>query len=158
MRNNATIFTIIGSLGVIVTSALTAKATAEVCKTYYDWHFYEYTKNGEPPTKKDIVKKYWKKYIPSTVSAIATIGCIAASDGINKNYQTALLSACSFASNGGNIPSRPPDRDLDVFEDCEEEVTFYDISTNCYIQTEVCKVTMEDGMECYVVDSKTAWA
>ena len=80
------IFSIIGGAGVILTSYLTAKATMQVAED----------KKDEKLSKKDFIKKYWKKYIPALISGGATIASITSSCIIGKKTE-ASLSASAIA-------------------------------------------------------------
>lgn len=80
------IFSIIGGAGVIFTSYLTAKATMQVAED----------KKDEKLSKKDFIKKYWKKYIPALISGGATIASITSSCIIGKKTE-ASLSASAIA-------------------------------------------------------------
>lgn len=92
-KNSPTILSIIGATGVIITSGLTIKATIKAN------NLYNSRKDKELLTKKDIVKLYWKEYIPSILGAGATIGCIFGADYINQKTKTTLISAYCLLQN-----------------------------------------------------------
>lgn len=92
-KNSPTILSIIGATGVIITSGLTMKATIKAN------NLYNSREDKELLTKKDIVKLYWKEYIPSILSAGTTIGCIFGANYINQKTKTALASAYCLLQN-----------------------------------------------------------
>jgi hypothetical protein len=92
-RNSPTILSIIGATGVIITSGLTIKATIKAN------NLYNSREDKETLTKKDIVKTYWKEYIPSILSGSITIGCIFGSNYINQKTKATLVSAYCLLQN-----------------------------------------------------------
>ena len=92
-KNSPTILSIIGATGVIITSGLTMKATIKAN------NLYNSREDKELLTKKDIVKLYWKEYIPSILSAGTTIGCIFGANYINQKTKATLASAYCLLQN-----------------------------------------------------------
>ncbi|MBO7080293.1 MAG: hypothetical protein J6W64_10960 [Bacilli bacterium] len=92
-KNSPTILSILGATGVIITSGLTIKATIKAN------NLYNSREDRELLTKKDIVKLYWKEYIPSILSASTTIGCIFGANYINQKTRTTLASAYCLLQN-----------------------------------------------------------
>lgn len=92
-KNSPTILSIIGATGVIITSGLTMKATIKAN------NLYNSREDKGLLTKKDIVKLYWKEYIPSILSAGTTIGCIFGANYINQKTKATLVSAYCLLQN-----------------------------------------------------------
>lgn len=92
-KNSPTILSIIGATGVIITSGLTMKATIKAN------NLYNSREDKELLTKKDIVKLYWKEYIPSILSAGTTISCIFGANYINQKTKATLASAYCLLQN-----------------------------------------------------------
>lgn len=87
-KSGPTILTIMGSVGVIVTSVLTAKSTVlAMDRLNYEHHDL---------TKTEILKRTWDCYIPPVLMGTATIFCIFGSNALNKNQQAAMVSAYSL--------------------------------------------------------------
>lgn len=87
-KNAPTIFAAIGVAGVIATTVLTVDATVKAKKVIDE--------DGKELTKKEIVKKTWKNYIPVAASAGLTIGAILMSNHINKQRLLALTAVCTM--------------------------------------------------------------
>lgn len=79
--HGSNIMTVLGVVGVIATSVLTAKATAKVLPEI------------EGETKKEIIKKSWKHYIPAIVVGAFTCSCVVGSNVMNKSKQASLAGA-----------------------------------------------------------------
>lgn len=93
------ILTSLGSIGVIATSVLTAKATIKAKKLIED---VEDGINYKLDLKDDfsqIIKIAWKPYIPAIISGGATISCIFGAHFLNKRAQASLASAYALLSN-----------------------------------------------------------
>lgn len=93
--NSATILTGLGTIGVIVTTALAIKATTKAVQIIED----SKEEKGEELTKSEIVKKVGKIYIPTILSGAATIGCIVGANVLNKKQQASLVSAYALIDN-----------------------------------------------------------
>lgn len=78
-RHASTILSVLGSAGVIVTAVSSAKATMDISDMYAD---------GLEPTGLEIAKAY----IPTAISAAASIGCIMGGNTIS-HKQTAAMAA-----------------------------------------------------------------
>lgn len=99
-RNQATIQTILGVVGVATTAILTAEATSKAIGIMrFELGYDPNTGEGEKPSAKDVVKETWKCYIPAVISGSATIVCILSANKLNKDQQTALTSAYIFLDN-----------------------------------------------------------
>lgn len=88
-KNAPLILTVTGSLGVIGTAVLAAKATPKAMLLMEEAK----KEKGEELTKTEIVKACWRPYIPSIVTGATTIGCIFGANYLNGKQQKTLLSA-----------------------------------------------------------------
>ncbi len=112
-RNSPTILSIIGSVGVVVTTVLAVKATPkaleliedEKTKKYLErldeslengWEDYEPFTDLKPL---EVVKVAWKPYIPAAISGLATIACILGANCLNTRSQAKLMSAYALLDN-----------------------------------------------------------
>lgn len=93
-RNSSTVLTIIGTIGVIATSILTAKATIKAFEIVNE----EECKKKRELTKKEIVAVAAPKYIPAILMGVSTITCIFGANILNKKQQALLSSAYALAS------------------------------------------------------------
>lgn len=93
------ILTSLGSIGVIVTSVLTAKATIKAKKLIEDVEEDISYKLDLKDDFTQIIKIAWKPYIPAIISGGATISCIFGAHFLNKRAQASLASAYALLSN-----------------------------------------------------------
>lgn len=93
------ILTSLGSIGVIVTSVLTAKATIKAKKLIEDVEEDISYKLDLKDDFTQIIKIAWKPYIPAIISGGATISCIFGAHFLNKRAQASLTSAYALLSN-----------------------------------------------------------
>lgn len=88
-KNDSTILTCIGVIGVVGTAILASKATPKALDLIEDAK----KEKGEDLTKLETVVVAAPAYIPSTLIGIGTIACIIGSNVLNKRQQAALTSA-----------------------------------------------------------------
>ena len=88
-RNGSTILTVLGGVGVVVTSVLAVKATPKAMRLINEAE----QEKGEELTKWEIVQSAGPVYLPSLVMGIATIACIFGANVIGRRQQAALASA-----------------------------------------------------------------
>ena len=94
-----TILTCIGSIGVIATAVLAAKAAPKA-----DWIIRRRQMElwvGDSEEVPEIplsekVQLTWTCYIPAAITGIATIGCIFGANTLNRKQQASLISAYAF--------------------------------------------------------------
>ena len=91
-RNAPVILTTLGSVGVVATSVLTAKATINAAHEL----FLRERMEDRSFTSKEVFKMSWRFYIPTAISAAATIACIVGTHGIHTRRTAALVSLYSF--------------------------------------------------------------
>lgn len=156
------ILTFVGAVGVVATAVITAKATPKAIDNVKEAE----REKGEELTKKEIVKAAAPAYIPAIITGVATVSCIFSANATNKRYQKHLLAACGLAERAYSQYAdkvktilREDDyqriKDIeydDEYED-EDEVLFFDYTTLKYFNSKLEKVTMEDGMECYIIST-----
>ena len=93
--HSPTILTIIGSIGVITTAVLAVQGTPKAM------HLIDEARDekNDDLTKGEIVKVAWTAYIPTAISAIATITCVAGANYLNIKKQQSLTSAYMLLDN-----------------------------------------------------------
>lgn len=97
-RNAPTILTILGSVGVIGTGVLAAKANHKAEEEIFEAR-YENVRYLQPFPKKLKAKIYIKNYAPAVLVGASTIACIIGSHAISKNQQASLFSAYVMLNN-----------------------------------------------------------
>lgn len=93
------VLTSIGSIGVVVTSVLTAKATVKAKELIEKVEDDENCKLTLKDNWPDMVKIAWKPYIPAVISGVSTISCIFGAHFLNKRAQASMASAYALLSN-----------------------------------------------------------
>ena len=93
------ILTGIGVAGVIVTAVASGKATLEA-RERIDVADVMAEARGETLTKADKFKRVWTAYIPTAVSAAASITCILGAHNINVRRQAAMVVLYQVAERG----------------------------------------------------------
>ena len=173
-RNGSTILTIVGAAGVIATAVLAAKETPKAKRILKEAE----QEKGEELTKLEIVKTVAPAYIPAMVTGAATIACIFGANSLSKNQQASIASAYALLDSSYK-EYRKKVSDIfgvDVDEHLQEEIEreeydeaepstddnkklFLDFNTLEYFEARfedvVQKVTMDDGLECYIIS--TPW-
>lgn len=92
-KHGATVLTITGSVGVVVTAVAAAKATPTAMKLLEA----EEKRKGEELTIMEKVKTAAPAYIPSVLIGGSTIACIIGAHSINKRQQAALVGLYTLA-------------------------------------------------------------
>ena len=88
-RNSSTILTIVGGVGVVVTSVMAVKATPKALELLKEAE----EEKGDELTNLEKVKVAGPVYIPAVVSGVATLSCIFGANVLNKRRQASLMSA-----------------------------------------------------------------
>lgn len=88
-KNGSTIFTCVGSAGVVATSIMAVKATPKAMMLLDDAR----KEKGDDLTKFEKVMVAGPAYIPAVVVGVSTIACIFGANALNKRQQVALMSA-----------------------------------------------------------------
>lgn len=94
-RSASTILTIIGGVGVVVTTIMAVKATPKALKKIEEAEEIK----GEELTTMEIVKTAGPVYIPSILIGASTIACVFGANVLNKRQQAALMSAYALVDN-----------------------------------------------------------
>ena len=94
-KNSATILTITGTVGVVATSILTAKAAVKAFKIIEEAE----QEKGEKLTVRESVETVWTVFVPPVVAGASTIACIFGSNILNKRQQASLVSAYALIEN-----------------------------------------------------------
>ena len=99
--NSATILTCLGTIGVISTAVMSAKAVPKAQLLLEEKEEFKIKEYGEPLTKFERMLAVIPAYVPALLMGTATVACILGSNHINKQEQAALHSAyaylnCSF--------------------------------------------------------------
>lgn len=171
-RNGSTILTCIGAVGVVATAVLTAKATPKAMRILEEAK----EEKGEELTKLEVVKAVVPTYIPAVVTGAATISCIFGIGALSKHQQASIASAYALLDSsykeyrkkvsdiyGDDADNRVKDeiaRDqydgLLPSEDSDKQL-FMDFNTLEYFEARfedvVQKVTLDDGLECYIIST-----
>lgn len=174
--HTSTILTCIGAVGVVITAVLAAKGTPKAMKAIED-AADEKVSYGEL-TKFEIVKAAAPAYVPAVVSGVATIGCLFGANILNKHQQASLTSAyalldTSYKKYKGKVKElygQATDDNIvkEVAKDTYEEeaeareipkgkALFFDSASLQYFEADmddvIQKVTMDDGLECYIIET-----
>lgn len=94
-RYSSTILTVVGATGVVVTSALSVKATPKALELLEEAK----QKKGEDLTVIETIEVAWKPYIPAIISGCSTIACIFGANILNTRNQASLMSAYALLDN-----------------------------------------------------------
>lgn len=87
------VMAIAGGIGVVTTAILAAKATPKAINAIEMDSRYEHFGDGNAYTPKEAFKSAWRYYIPTAISGLATIACIAGSSILSNKNQAAVTSA-----------------------------------------------------------------
>ncbi len=85
------LLSIVGAVGVLATAALAIKATPKAMDILKE--------KEEKLTTQEVIKATWKCYIPTAVSAVVTIGCIAGAGILSERQITAITGAYGVIQN-----------------------------------------------------------
>lgn len=94
-KNAPTILTCIGSVGVVGTAVLTAKASIKASKLLEEAE----NEKGEELTVKESIRVAGPAYIPAVLVGASTIACIFGANILNKHKQASLASAYALIDN-----------------------------------------------------------
>lgn len=164
----STLLTIIGAIGVVGTAIMTAKATPKALELLDEAK----EEKGEELTLVEKVKTAGPVYIPSAIVGAATVGCVLGANVLNKRSQATLASAYALVDRSyKEYKNRISDDaktqikeiiakdqyDEDEVPNSAEKQLFFDFNTLQYFESTldevVQKVTMDDGMECYIIST-----
>ena len=169
----STILTCLGAVGVVATTIVTAKSTPKAIILLEQAE----REKGESLTKLEKVKVAGPAYIPSIVLGLSTVACIVGANILNEKTQASLASAYALLDSSYREYRKKVDElygenaddqvKVELAKDSYEERPamiipegehlFYDFTTLGYFTSTIDKVlekvTMEDGMECYIIST-----
>lgn len=89
-----TLLSVIASVGVVATAALSVRATPKAVQIIKEKH----AKDKRELKKIDVIKATWRCYVPVALVGASTIGCIFSANALNRKQQASLISAYAFIS------------------------------------------------------------
>lgn len=169
-RHSSTMLTTIGAIGVVATAVIAVKNTPKALRILDEAE----QEKGEELTVKEKIVTAGPVYIPAIAVGISTIACIFGANTLNKRNQAALMSAYALLDQSYKDYKRKvsdiygEDADKKVVEEIAkdeyeetgidvdgEKQLFFDYIHGRYFESTmdevVQKVTMNDGMECYII-------
>lgn len=165
-RNVPTILSCLGAVGTVATAALTIQATPKAMRLLEEAE----REKGDLLTKTEILKIAGPSYIPAILSCVATVSCIFGANALNLRRQASLMSAyllldSAYKEYGEKVKKSVGEQeeariresiasDKDVPDDCSRQL-FYDMHFGEYFESSLDFVTLDDGLECYIVDTST---
>ena len=172
LRNSSpTILTCIGAIGVVATAVMAVKATPKALSVIQQAK----DEKGDELTKLEVANVAGPLYIPAALVGVSTIACIFGANILNKRSQTTLMSAYALLDNSYKEYLKKADElygseaNYQIKEELakenyvegmvipKEEELFFDFQSLQYFRAPmdevVQKVEMEDGLECYIINS-----
>ena len=166
----STILTIAAAAGTVVTVVTSIKATPKAIELLEEAKW----KKGEELTKVETIKTAAPAYIPTIITGLSTLACIFGANALSVRQQASIMSAYALIENsykeyrkkvtelyGEEVDDRiKSEMAKDQYDDIEEmleedECLFYDLASQQYfvspMRDVIQKVTMDDGMECYII-------
>lgn len=166
-----TILTCIGAAGVVATAIMAVKATPKALELLDQAK----EEKGEELTKLETIDVAGPAYIPAVIMGAGTIACIFGANILNKQTQASLMSAYALLDNSYREYMKKAEEmygeeaDSQIKEELarenyeenivipKEEELFFDFKTLQYFHARmdevVQKVEMEDGLECYIINT-----
>lgn len=170
-RNSSTILTTIGAIGVVATAVIAVKDTPKALRILDE---AEHEK-GEELTVKEKIVTAGPVYIPAIAVGISTIACIFGANTLNKRNQAALMSAYALLDQSYKDYKRKvsdiygEDADKKIIEEVAKEelepqdntddtddsnvVTIFDGTTMRSFESVLDRITTDDGMEIYCIET-----
>ena len=169
--NSSTILTCVGAIGVVATAVMAVKATPKAIKLLEEAR----EEKGEELTKLEKIDVAGPVYIPTILIGASTVACIFGANILNKRAQATLMSAYALLDNSYKEYVKKAEElygeeaDAQIKEELarenyeegivvpREEELFFDFKTLQYFHASmdevVQKVTMDDGLECYIINA-----
>lgn len=170
-RNSSTIFTTIGAIGVVATAVIAVKDTPKALRILDEAE----QEKGEELTVKEKIVTAGPVYIPAIAVGISTIACIFGANTLNKRNQAALMSAYALLDQSYKDYKRKvsdiygEDADKKIIEEVAKEeleprdntddtddsnvVTIFDGTTMRSFESVLDRITTDDGMEIYCIET-----
>lgn len=170
-RHSSTILTVMGAIGVGATAVIAVKDTPKALQ------ILEETKQekGEDLTVKEKIVTAGPVYIPAIAVGVSTIACIFGANTLNKRNQAALMSAYALLDQSYKDYKRKvsdiygKDADKKIIEEVAKEeleprdsiddtddsnvVTIFDGTTMRSFESVLDRITTDDGMEIYCIET-----
>lgn len=136
-KNSATILTVMGAAGVVVTTVSAVKATPKALLLLEDAK----VEKGEDLTKLEKVKVAGPAYIPTVVLGVSTIACVLGANTLNKRHQASLMSAYALLDSS--------------YEDYRTKVdSLFGEEAGQQVRAEIAKDKYEDDAQKVIEDGK----
>lgn len=160
-----TILTWLGAVGVVTTAVLAVKATPKALQVL------EAAKEekGEDLSTLEKIDVAGPLYFPAALTCVATLACVFGANALNRKQQSALMSAYAMLDSTYKSYRRKvkelygEDAANRVEEELEKEtslpdqkkILFFDIHMGEYFESECELVRLEDGLECFIVNTSS---
>lgn len=170
-RHSSTILTMIGAIGVVATAVIAVKDTPKALRILDEAE----QEKGEELTVKEKIVTAGPVYIPAIAVGISTIACIFGANTLNKRNQAALMSAYALLDQSYKDYKRKvsdiygEDADKKIIEEVAKEeleprdnmddtddsnvVTIFDGTTMRSFESVLDRITTDDGMEIYCIET-----
>lgn len=170
-RHSSTILTVMGAIGVGATAVIAVKDTPKALKILDEAE----QEKGEELTVKEKIITAGPVYIPAIAVGVSTIACIFGANALNKRNQAALMSAYALLDQSYKDYKRKvsdiygEDADKKIIEEVTKEeleprdntddtddsnvVTIFDGTTMRSFESVLDKITTDDGMEIYCIET-----
>lgn len=170
-RHSSTILTTIGAIGVVATAVIAVKDTPKALRILDEAE----QEKGEELTVKEKIVTAGPVYIPAIAVGVSTIACIFGANTLNKRNQAALMSAYALLDQSYKDYKRKvsdiygKDADKKIIEEVAKEeleprdsiddtddsnvVTIFDGTTMRSFESVLDRITTDDGMEIYCIET-----
>lgn len=170
-RHSSTILTVIGAIGVGATAVIAVKDTPKALRIIDEAE----QEKGEELTVKEKIITAGPVYIPAIAVGVSTIACIFGANALNKRNQAALMSAYALLDQSYKDYKRKvsdiygEDADKKIIEEVTKEeleprdntddtddsnvVTIFDGTTMRSFESVLDRITTDDGMEIYCIET-----
>lgn len=170
-RHSSTILTTIGAIGVVATAVIAVKDTPKALRILDEAE----QEKGEELTVKEKIVTAGPVYIPAIAVGVSTITCIFGANTLNKRNQAALMSAYALLDQSYKDYKRKvsdiygKDADKKIIEEVAKEeleprdsiddtddsnvVTIFDGTTMRSFESVLDRITTDDGMEIYCIET-----
>lgn len=170
-RHSSTILTVMGAIGVGATVVIAVKDTPKALRILDEAE----QEKGEELTVKEKIITAGPVYIPAIAVGVSTIACIFGANALNKRNQAALISAYALLDQSYKDYKRKvsdiygEDADKKIIEEVTKEeleprdntddtddsnvVTIFDGTTMRSFESVLDKITTDDGMEIYCIET-----
>lgn len=170
-RHSSTILTVMGAIGVGATAVIAVKGTPKALQILEEAK----QEKGEDLTVKEKIVTAGPVYIPAIAVGVSTIACIFGANTLNKRNQAALMSAYALLDQSYKDYKRKvsdiygKDADKKIIEEVAKEeleprdsiddtddsnvVTIFDGTTMRSFESVLDRITTDDGMEIYCIET-----